>query len=96
MRVIALLSLLSGSLGLLILDGQTFTHAVMGIVCGIAAGAAGWASARRDYPNRWEGRIMAALGLVLALGCVIQLPSAYRGQTKFNELSRKAHEMRQH
>jgi hypothetical protein len=38
---------------------------------------------------------MAALGLVLALFCVVQLPSAYRFQTKFNERSKKAHEMRE-
>lgn len=92
MRVIALLSLLFGFIGLMLLDGQTFTHAVEGIVCGIAAVTCGLLSVSRDHANatcRWEGRIMAALGLVLALFCVVQLPSAHRRQTKFNERSQK-------
>ena len=38
---------------------------------------------------------MAALGLMLALFCVVQLPSAYQFQTKFNERSKKAREMRE-
>jgi hypothetical protein len=96
MRVIALLSLLFGFIGLMLLDGQTFTHAAEGLVCGVAAVVCGLVSARRDHSNatcRWEGRIMASLGLVLALFCVVQLPSAYQFQTKFNERSKKAREM---
>jgi hypothetical protein len=98
MRVIALLSLLFGFLGLMLLDGQIFTHAVEGLVFGVAAVVCGLVSARREYSNvirRWEGRIMAALGLVLALFCVVQLPLAYQFQTKFNERSKKAGEMRE-
>ena len=84
MRVVALLCLLFGFLGLGFLDGQTFTHAAMGLVFGAAAVACGLASARRDPPHRWEGWIMAALGVVLGLWCIVLLPSAYRFQQKFN------------
>lgn len=38
---------------------------------------------------------MAALGILLALFCVVQLPTAYQSQTKFNERIRKAIEMRE-
>ena len=98
MRPVALLSLLFGFMGLMLLDGQTFSHAVIGLVCGGAAIACGLASTRRDYWDatcQWEGRIMAALGLLLVIICVVQLPSAYRFQTKFNERSKKAREMRE-
>ena len=81
MRAIALLSLLFGFMGLMLLDGQTFTHAVTGVVCGVAAVLSGLASARKDYADegrRWLGRIMAGAGFALALFCVIRLPSAYR------------------
>jgi hypothetical protein len=96
MRVIALLALLFGFLMQMILDGQTFTHAVFGIVCGVAAIGGGLASARKDHSDkgrRWLGRIVASLGLALALFCVVLLPSAYRFQAKFNERSKKAREM---
>jgi hypothetical protein len=98
MRVIALVSLLLGFVGGMLLDGQTFTHAVFGIIFGGAAIACGLLSARRDRANPtclWEGRILAAIGLALAIICVIQLPSAYRFQTKFNErnkIYRRLHE----
>src|ERR1700734_3859613 len=97
MRVIALLSLLFGGMAQLLLDGQTFSHAVFGIICGIAAVVGGLVSASKDYAHegrRWLGRIMAGLGLVLAIFCVVQLPSAYEFQAKFNEQIRKAHEMK--
>ena len=84
MRVVALLCLLFGFLGLGILDGQTFTHAAMGLVFGAAAVACGTASARRDPPHCWEGWIMTALGVVLGLWCIVLLPSAYRFQKEFN------------
>jgi len=93
MRVVALLSLLFGFMAQMLLDGQTFTHAVLGIACGATAILFGLASAWKDNSGstrRWEGRIMAALGLVLAVFCVVQLPSAYRFQTKFNERSKRA------
>jgi hypothetical protein len=36
---------------------------------------------------------MAGLGVVLAIFCVVQLPSAYKFQAFFNERSRQAREM---
>src|SRR5436190_17553015 len=92
MRVVALLCLLFGFLGLGLLDGQTFTHAVMGVVFGAAAVGCGMASARRDPPHRWEGWIMAGLGVVLLFWCVVLLPSGYHFQMKFNA----RREQRQH
>jgi hypothetical protein len=97
MRVIALLALLFGFMTGMILDGQTFSHAVLGIVCGIVAALSGLTSVRKDYSDkgrRWLGRIMAGLGLALALFCAVQLPSAYRFQAKFNERSKKVREMK--
>jgi hypothetical protein len=84
MRVIALLSLLFGFLAQGLLDGQTFTHAALGIVFGVVAIACGLAAAREAHPHRWEGRIMAAFGLALGVWCIIMLPSAYRFQKQFN------------
>jgi hypothetical protein len=98
MRVIALLSLFFGVLAQLLLDGQTFTHAALGIICGAVAVACGLGSARRDRADatcRWEGRIMAGLGLMLGVFCIVQLPSAYRGQAKFNERSRNRQKLEQ-
>lgn len=92
MRPIALLCLLFGFLGLGLLDGQTFTHAVTGIVFGSVAVACGMISARRDPPHRWAGWIMAGLGAFLGIWCLIQIPSAHAFQKKFND--RK--EQRQH
>ena len=85
MRVIALLSLLFGFMAQTILDGQTFTHAVLGVVLGAVAGICGMVAARKDPPHRWEGWIMAVLGVVLGVWCIIMLPSAYRFQAQFNK-----------
>jgi hypothetical protein len=97
-RPIALLALLFGAMGLGLLDGQTFTHAVFGLIAGIVAVGCGLGSARKDYADegrRWLGRIMAGAGVVLALVCIVRLPSAYRVQKKFNAMSKKAHEIRE-
>jgi hypothetical protein len=69
MRVIALLALVFGFMMQLILDGQTFTHAVFGIVCGVAAFVCGLGAARKDPPNRWIGRIMAGFDFALGVWC---------------------------
>jgi hypothetical protein len=84
MRVSALLALLFGTVQQGLLDGQVFTHAVFGIACGIAALFCGLSSARKNHSHRWEGRIMAGLGLALGIWCVAMLPSSYRFQQKFN------------
>ncbi len=90
MRVAALLSLVFGLLGLMLLDGQVFTHAVMGLFCGGVAIGCGLASARKNRSGtkgRWVGRTLAGLGLLLALFSAGQLPGAYEFQIKFNERS---------
>lgn len=84
MRVIALLALILGFVTQLILDGQTFTHALFGICCGVAALVSGMTVARKNPPHRWIGRTIAGLGLPLFVWCLITLPSAYRFQQKFN------------
>jgi len=68
----------------MLLDGQVFTHAVMGVVLGVGAVFAGRAAARRDPPHRWEGWIMSVLGGILVVFSVAALPSAYRFQKQFN------------
>src|SRR4051794_23611481 len=92
MRVVALLALIFGFMMQMLLDGQVFTHAVFGIVCGVAAVACGLASARKDRPYRWEGRIMAGLGFALGVWCIVMLPSTYHQQERFNDRSRKYRE----
>jgi hypothetical protein len=92
MSVIGFLALIFGFTGLMLLDGQTFSHAVMGIACGVAAIGSGLACSRKDYARgrrRWGGWVMAILGLGLAVFCVIQLPSAYRFQKQFNTRSKE-------
>jgi len=93
MRPTALLCLLFGFIGLGLLDGQTFTHALMGLVFGAVALVCGMISARRDPPHRWEGWIMAGLGVCIGIWCIIQLPSAYVFQRQFN--NRKEHRRRE-
>jgi hypothetical protein len=98
MQTIALLFLLVGFIAQTISNGQTFTHAVFGMVCGIAAVFCGLGSARKADLARtphWPGRIVACLGLAFALYCMVRLPSTYRGQKSFNEMNEKAHENRE-
>jgi len=85
MRVIALLSLMFGFLGLGYLDGRPFFHALVGLLFGVAAFGCGFGSARRDRANltcRWQGRIMGVLGLMLLVVCVARLPSSFRIQQR--------------
>lgn len=94
MFVLALFCLVFGFTGLLLLDGQVFNHAVIGLICGLATIASGLASARKENANasrRWLGRLMAAFGLGLAVFCINQIPSAYRYQEKFNTRSKEFH-----
>src|SRR5262252_2062827 len=85
MRVIALLALLFGITMQPMLNGQPFTNAVFGIVCGVTAFVCGRAAARRDPPNRGIGLIMAGLGVALGVWCLAVLPFVYPVQKKFNE-----------
>ena len=88
-RVTATLALIIGFMMQPILDGQTFTHAVLGVVCGAAAIAGGVYIVRADRSNRREGWTIGGLGLVLGLWCLVMLPSAYRYQQKFNDLKKR-------
>jgi hypothetical protein len=93
MRVTAPLALIFGFMWQLILDGQTFNHAMLGVLCGVIAFAFGTRWALKNRPQRArsvEGYTMAALGIALTLFCVIHLPSDYRFQSKFNERSRNS------
>jgi hypothetical protein len=82
MRPIALLSLFFGFIIQGLLDGQPFTNALLGTLCGTAALVCGLKSAQRDKKDalcRWEGWIMGGLGIALVIFCATQLtPSAYR------------------
>jgi hypothetical protein len=98
LRAIALLCLIFGFMAQAIANGQVFTHALFGIGYGIAAIICGLVSVQSNYANktrRWWGWIMTGLGLMLALSCAVQLPSAQRRQTRFNDMVRKIDEMRQ-
>ena len=95
MRVIALLALVFGLMSQGLLDGQVFTHAVFGTICGIAAVVCGLASSRKDRQHRWEGWIMAGLGFALGVWCMVMLPSTYGQEQRFNERSRKHREQRE-
>ncbi len=84
MRVIALLCLIFGTMAQLLLNGQPFSNAIFGMLLGAVAVVCGMVAARKDPPNRWEGRIMAILGAVLAACCIVLLPSGYHVQKNFN------------
>jgi hypothetical protein len=75
-----------------LLDGQVFTHAMLGIVCGVAAVGCGLASARKDRQYRWEGWIMTGLGFALGVWCIVMLPSTNGQQERFNDRTRKYRE----
>jgi hypothetical protein len=57
MRAIALLAVIFEFMAQMILDGQTFTHAIFGIVCGVAAVLCGVILRRRDRRYRSESWI---------------------------------------
>jgi hypothetical protein len=92
MRVVALLALIPGYCVQFLLDGQLFTHAVIGIVCGLVAVVSGLGSRKGDARHRSVGLILAGFGLVLALWCVVSLPSAYKFQERFNNRGREYRE----
>jgi len=88
MKVIALLALLLGCLAQGLLDGQVFTHALLGIGCGVVAVLCGLRALRNDPARRRAALILAGLGVVLCLWCIVAIPSAYRFQEKFNSQRR--------
>jgi hypothetical protein len=92
MHALALLALFFGFTGMMLLDGQVFTHAVIGIVCGMVAVVCGMVLGRRGRSSRWTGWALAALGLGLGIWCGIESPSAYRYQKKFNDRTREQRE----
>jgi len=94
MRVVALLSLMFGFIGLMLLDGQVFAHAVMGIVFGLLAVGCGLLSAWRDRVDkvcRRVGGTLAAFGVLLLALSLTELPGAYERQAKFNERRSPGH-----
>ena len=84
MHALALLALMFGFTGMMLLDGQVFTHAMIGIVCGVVAVSCGVVLVRRGRESRFFGWLFAVLGLALTIWCGIESPSAYRFQEKFN------------
>jgi hypothetical protein len=92
MNTVALLALFFGFMGMMLLDGQVFTHAVIGIVCGIVSVVCGFVLSQRGRDPRWTSWMIGALGLALAIWCGIKAPSAYRSQQKFNNRSREHRE----
>jgi hypothetical protein len=95
MNAVALLALIFGFGGMMLLDGQVFTHAMVGIVCGFIATACGVVLARRGREPRWIGWSFLVLGLALAIWCGIESPSAYRYQEKFNGRREQRQKMEQ-
>lgn len=81
-----------GFIGMTLLDGQVFTHAMIGIACGVVAAVCGVVLVRRGRPSRWSGWTFSVLGLALAVWCGIESPSAYRYQEKFNNRIREHRE----
>lgn len=92
MRAVALISLFFGFLMPRMLDGQPYTNTIFGIVCGCIAILCGLASKPvkgSEKQGQWEGRIMAGLGLILAVFLTTQLPEARRVQTKFDNQKKR-------
>lgn len=88
MRAIALLELIIGFLAPLILDGQVFRHAVLGVVCVVIAftGALLLRRGHSSNPQRKRGaRIVAGCGVVLATVSLSNLPSAFHSQERFDD-----------
>jgi hypothetical protein len=92
LRVVAIIALLFGYGEQPLLDGQLFSHAVVGIFCGLVAVGCGIGSLRSDSQSRTVGMSLAGLGLLLAAWCLISLPSAYRFQEQFNNRRREYRE----
>jgi hypothetical protein len=95
MRAAALISLIAGVLFPLLLNGQTFTNSLIGIAfssISVALCVIAERKARSFRETTWRGRVIAALGVLLAVVLLVQLPAAYTFQTSFN---RSMEEIRQ-
>ena len=94
MRAAALICLIAGVPFPLLLNGQTFTNSLIGIAFSSAAVALCVAAerARSLGETTWSGRIIAVLGVLLAIVLLVQLPAAYTFQNSFN---RSTEEFRQ-
>jgi hypothetical protein len=87
MRAAALICLILGVLFPLLLNGQTFTNSLIGIAFASTSVAVCVAAERKTLSIRettWRGRVIAALGVLLAVMLFVQLPSAYTFQKGFN------------
>ena len=97
MRVIAILAILLGVFAQMLLDGQVFTHALFGLICGLIAIACALFSLRRKptvRSRKFGAWILIACGLALAIGSLLSLPSTYRYQKQFNERMERIRENR--
>lgn len=88
LRISAVLALAVGALVQGFLDGQVFTHAVIGILMGTFSIVCSIISVRKNRSRVWIGWILAGLGLALAVACAATIPSAYQHQKKFNSRQR--------
>ncbi len=87
MHAAALICLILGVLFPLLLNGQTFTNSLIGIAFSSTSVALCVAAERKTHSIRettWRGRVIAALGVLLAVMLLVQLPSAYTFQSFFN------------
>lgn len=92
MRPVALLCVLFGGLGQMVLDGQVFTHAVLAIVFGLLATICGLLSAGREPQHRHVGWGLGFLGAVVTLWGVWTIPGSYERQQRFNGRQKRSRE----
>jgi energy-coupling factor transporter transmembrane protein EcfT len=92
MRIFALLSLVSGFLAQLILDGQVFDHALFGLVCGLITFLCSLFLLRKQSKRGFK--VLAGFGLLLLVLCLLSLPTTYRSQKKFNDKIEEIRKMR--
>lgn len=86
MRVLALLSLVVGFCLQFLLNGQPYSNAWGGMLCGAIAATCGWIAARTDR----ERKVFVGLGALLIVLCGVVMPGAWREQDRFNKALEKA------
>lgn len=92
MRPVALLCVLLGGLGQLLLDGQVFTHAVQAMVLGLLATICGLLSAGREPQHRHVGWVLGFLGAVVTLWGVWTIPGSFERQQRFDGRQKRSRE----